>query len=70
MYTYENFDGAFEYACDSVMSRENEQLVLEGIGELLEETQERVDEIMHELEAINKELDMLSARLEDLVQGR
>lgn len=70
MYNYDNFEGAYECACDSVMSRESEQLVLEGIGELIEEKEERIDEMMREIETMSKELGILRERFEEIVAER
>ena len=66
MYTYENYEGNYEYFADTVDTREDEQLFLEELGAEIEEKQERIDELINELAKLGAEIDVLRMRVEEI----
>jgi archaellum component FlaC len=70
MYNYGIFDAGYEDACDRIDEIESEVLVCDGISDMLEELEERTDEIMHELDGINRALCELRDKYEQISEKR
>lgn len=66
MYNRDNVEDIYGYACDSVMNRDDQRLVIEGLEELISECEERIDDIMREVSALDRELCLLRDRFEQV----
>ena len=70
MYNYGIFDAGYEDACDRIDDIESEVLVCDGISDMLEELEERTDEMMRELDGISRALSELRDKYEQISEKR
>jgi len=66
MHNYDIFEDPYETTCNTVIDRENEQLVLVGIEEMLDDTEERIEDITKEVEGLGRQLAMLRDRFDEI----
>lgn len=66
MHNYDIFEDPYEATCSTVIDRENDQLVLVGIEEMLDDTEERIEDITKEIEGLGRQLAMLRDRFEEI----
>ena len=70
MYNYGIFDSGYDDSLSRIDERESDVLVCDGIADMLEELEERTDEMMRELDGINRSLTELRDRYEQITAKR